>query len=301
MKVIRGRTALVTGAASGIGRAIALALAREGASLCLLDVDDQNLAQTASEAKSLGVAVATRHCDLSQPDQIGAAIADLLARERPIHILVNNAGLAYYGPTHEMSATQRRDILTVNLLAPIQLACELLPVLAAQEEAHIVNVCSIFGLTTLRKGAAYSASKFGLAGFTAALRAEYSRPEFGVTALCPGFVRTAMLDSFATGTPQQRRHNIPAWVITSADYVAARAIRAIRRNEGLVVIPATARLLWRLSRLSPGLMDRIIRKAWRRRGRVEIPLTAAAIRVDPEPRWNSAPESVRDISAGCGG
>jgi 3-oxoacyl-[acyl-carrier protein] reductase len=270
MRVIRGRTALVTGAASGIGRAIALALAREGANLILLDVDEQNLARTSGQAESIGVAVSARHCDLSEPGQITAAIADLTTGKRPVHILINNAGLAYYGPTHEISAAQWRQIMAVNLLAPIQLVTELLPALAAQEEAHIVNVCSIFGLTTFRKGSVYQASKFGLTGFTAALRAEYDRPELGVTALCPGFVRTAMLDRFATGSAQQRRHKIPDWITMEPDYVAARAIRAIRRDEGLVVIPALARLLWRVSRLVPGLMDMLNREAWRRRPRLQI-------------------------------
>lgn len=271
MKVIRGRTALVTGAASGIGRAIALALAREGAALRLLDIDDQNLEQTAREAGALGAAVTTKHCDLRQPAQISEAIAEILGSGEPLHILINNAGLAYYGHTHQMSAAQWREIMAVNLLSPIQLVHELLPVLAAQDEAHIVNVCSMFGVATLRKGAAYQASKSGLVGFTAALRAEYSRPEFGVTALCPGFVRTPMLDRFATGDSQQARHKIPDWITLSPEYVAARTLRAVRRNEGLVVIPAIARLLWRVSRLSPGLMDMLNREAWRRRPRLQIP------------------------------
>jgi 3-oxoacyl-[acyl-carrier protein] reductase len=270
MRVIRGRTALVTGAASGIGRAIALALAREGANLVLLDIDEQNLVQTASKAESMGVAATARHCDLTQPDQISAAVAEIMAAAKPIHILINNAGLAYYGPTDAMTATQWRQIMSVNLLAPIQFVHELLPVLAAQEEAHVVNICSLFGLVTLRKGAAYQASKFGLVGFTAALRAEYCRPEFGVTMLCPGFVRTAMLERAETDTPQQKGHKVPHWITMSPDYVAARTLRAIRHDEAMVVIPASARLLWRLTRLFPGLMDMLNREAWRRRPRLQI-------------------------------
>lgn len=270
MKVIRGRTALVTGAASGIGRAIALALSREGVSLRVLDIDDQKLEQTARDARALGVTVTTRHCDLTQPAQISDVVAEILGSGDPIHILINNAGLAYYGSTHKMTATQWRQIISVNLLAPIQLVHELLPVLAAQEEAHVVNVCSVFGLATFRKGAAYHASKFGLVGFTAALRAEYCCPEFGVTMLCPGFVRTAMLDRAAIDTPEQKGHEIPNWITMSPDYVAARTLRAIRRNEAIVVIPGSARLLWRLNRLSPALMDILNRKAWRRRPRPEI-------------------------------
>lgn len=260
----------MTGAASGIGRAIALALAAEGAALWLLDIDEGNLEQTANQAKALGVAVTARRCDLTQPEQISNAVAEIIAAANPIHILINNAGLAYYGPTHEMSAAQCNDIMAVNLLSPIQLVRELLPWLAAQNEAHIVNVCSMFGLATLRKGAAYQASKYGLVGFTAALRAEYCRPEFGVTAICPGFVRTPMLERFATGNPESKRHKIPDWITITPEYVATRTLRAIRRNEDLVVIPATARLLWRLTRLSPGLMDMLTREAWRRRAKLDI-------------------------------
>ncbi len=114
------------------------------------------------------------------------------------------------------------------------------------------------------------ASKFGLVGFTAALRAEYCRPEFGVTMLCPGFVRTPMLDRAAIETPPQKGHKIPNWITISPDYVAARTLRAIRRNEAMVVIPGFARLLWRLNRLSPALMDMFTREAWRRRPRLQI-------------------------------
>jgi short-subunit dehydrogenase len=263
MRRIRGRKALVTGAASGIGRALALALAREGADLFLLDVDEAKLAETAREAEGLGVAAVARPCDLSEPEQVSAAVEALRASWGRLEILVNNAGVAYYGPTEEMSPEQCRRILAVNLLAPIQLVRELIPVLMAQDEAHILNVSSIFGLVPLRKGAAYQASKFGLVGFSAALRAEYWRQGVGVTALCPGFVRSPMLQTYATSAVRQR-HSVPAWACANADRVAARAIRAIRRDNALVVLPFTARLIWWLTRLSPTLVDWLWREGWRR-------------------------------------
>jgi short-subunit dehydrogenase len=266
MQVIRGKKALVTGAASGIGRALALALAKEGADLYLVDRDEATLAAAAREAQDLGVSVATRVCDLTQPSAITAAVQSVLSAWGGVNILVNNAGVAYYGATHDMTAEQWERIMAVNLLAPIQLVRELLPTLLAQDEAHVLNVCSIFGLVPLRKGAAYQTSKFGLVGLSAALRAEYGR-EIGVTALCPGFVRTAMLETFATGKPGQQRHAIPAWLCASPEQVAAVAIRAIRRNKGLVVITPTARLLWWMARLSPALLDWVTRQGWRGRRR----------------------------------
>jgi 3-oxoacyl-[acyl-carrier protein] reductase len=266
MKVIRGRQALVTGAASGIGRAIALALAREGADLYLIDINADGLTATAEAARAHGVAVATRICDLREPAAITATVAALRERFGTLHILVNNAGIAHYGPTEQMTAAQWNALVAVNLLAPAQLIRELLPLLAAQDEAHILNVCSIFGLLPLRKGAAYQMSKFGLVGLTQALRAEYARATFGVTALCPGFVRTPMIEGAANGMDRQ----IPAWATSRVETVAARAIKALRRNRGLVVISPIGRALWWLSRLSPGLLDWLVREGWRRKGRVSV-------------------------------
>lgn len=262
MQVIRGKKALVTGAAAGIGRAIALALAREGADLYLVDIDAGNLAATARQAQDLGVAVATSVCDLTQPAEITAMVRSALLDFGALDILVNNAGVAYHGNTHAMNAEQWSRILSVNLLAPIQLVRELFPTLQVRNESHILNVCSIFGLVPIRRLAAYQTSKYGLVGFSMALRAEYGRRHFGITALCPGFVRTSMIETFATGDPDAERFEVPAWLCTEAERVAARAIRAIRGNEGLVVITPAAHFLWGLARLSPSLFDWLARHGW---------------------------------------
>jgi NAD(P)-dependent dehydrogenase (short-subunit alcohol dehydrogenase family) len=117
MRIIRGRKALVTGAASGIGRSVALALAREGADLFLIDIDSVNLEQTAREAAGLGRETITAVCDLSQPAQIEWTLEGLLHRWGRLNILVNNAGVLHYGPTHRMTAEQWQSLLSINLLA----------------------------------------------------------------------------------------------------------------------------------------------------------------------------------------
>src|SRR5262249_13826453 len=137
MKFIRGRKALVTGAASGIGRAIALALAREGADLFLLDIEEAKLAATSREAERAGVSVIPRVCDLADGSEISAAVREVSEKWGALNILVNNAGITYYGPTLQMTQALWERLIAVNLLAPIQLTRELLPMLAAQDEAHI--------------------------------------------------------------------------------------------------------------------------------------------------------------------
>ena len=274
MRVIRGKKALVTGAASGIGRAIALALAAEGADLFLLDIKRDELEAVAREARGRGVEVITAVHDLAEPDQIGAAVESLRKTWNQLNILVNNAGITYYGQTHLMTPEQGKRIMAVNLLAPMELTHALLPMLLAAEDAHVLNVCSMFGLVPWRKTAAYQASKYGLVGFTAALRAEYCRENFGITALCPGFVRSSLFDDCATDKAD-RRVTVPAWLSTSAERTAAKAIAAIRSNKGLVLVTPVAHLYWRLGRLFPGLVDWLMREGWRRRGKTDARKAAA--------------------------
>jgi NAD(P)-dependent dehydrogenase (short-subunit alcohol dehydrogenase family) len=255
MKVIRGKAALVTGAASGIGRAIAVRLAREGARVCLLDIDEPGLAAAAAEVRALGVEALVRTCDVSDPLQNTAAVRWLRDQWGAVDILVNNAGVTYYGCTAMMTADAWNRLLAINLHAPLQFTRELLPVLLKRDEAHIVNVASICGLVGLARVAAYSTSKFALVGFSEALRHECGRLGLGVTALCPGLVDTQLFTSALRGKDLKEPKTPPRWALITAESVAYRAIRAIYRNERLVVMQPMSRLLYVLKRFTPGLLD----------------------------------------------
>jgi 3-oxoacyl-[acyl-carrier protein] reductase len=270
MRVIRGKKAMVTGAASGIGRAIALELAKEGADLFLVDIKADALAAVAQEARGRGVNVMTAVSDLADPSQISSTIEQLRKTWKRLNILVNNAGTTYYGQTHLMTGEQWKRIMAVNLMAPIQLVHELLPMLLAAEDAHILNVSSIFGLVTWRKTTAYQTSKFGLVGFSNALRAEYSGENFGVTALCPGFVQSRLLEDCETDKAD-RKVTVPAWICATPEQTAVKAVRAIRKNKGLVLVTPAAHFYWRLMRFSPALVDWLMREGWRRRGKTAAP------------------------------
>lgn len=256
MKHLTGKRCLLTGAASGIGRALALRLAREGVHLYLLDVDPAGLQSTIDECRRCGVVAVGRQCDLAQPTQISAAIADLLARWKYIDLLVNNAGVAYYGPTEKMTGPQWDWLMAINLLAPLQITRELLPILLARNGAHILNVCSISGIAAGGRFTAYHTSKFGLVGFTEALRAEYNRKGIGVTNLCPGPVSSNLYNRALSGRNKgQPVPNPPAWLTTSPEWVARCGVRAIKRNKRIVLITPLARLLYAMKRISPGFLD----------------------------------------------
>jgi NAD(P)-dependent dehydrogenase (short-subunit alcohol dehydrogenase family) len=255
MRNIRGKNALVTGVASGIGRAVALRLAYEGVGLYLVDVDEAGLAATVADVRTIGAHVISQRCDVGRPTDVSAVVADVLDRWNGVDILVNNAGITYYGHTDQMSDEHWDRLLRVNLYSHIQFTRELLPSLLERSEAHIVNVCSMFGLVGMPKLAAYCTTKFALVGLSDALRAEYGRYGLGVTALCPGFVRTNLFTS-APLPENAKGHKIPPRIFsTTPERVAAATVRAIRRNRRLVVVEPSARFLCTLKRLAPGLID----------------------------------------------
>jgi short-subunit dehydrogenase len=267
MRQIRGKRALVTGAASGIGRAIARQFAREGVDLYLVDVNEAGLAETAAAIHDNSITVIRRVCDVSDSAAVSATVEDVRERFNGVDILVNNAGITYYGRTHEMSTDHWDRLMQINLHAHLQFTRELLPSLLARREAHVLNVCSMFGLVGMPKLAAYCTSKFALVGFSDALRAEYGREGLGVTALCPGFVTTNLFTSAPLPENSKGPKVPPRFFCTTPERVARAAVKAIRHNRRLVVVEPFAKLLTLVKRYTPGLVDFLLHLG--RRGRIE--------------------------------
>ncbi len=278
MRKIRDKIALVTGAASGIGRAIALRLAREGAHLFLLDIDAAGLSKVVHAAKQLGVEAIGNLCDVSKPKQIARSSEQVLNRWGTVDILVNNAGITYYGQTAQMSQEHWDRLLAINLRGPIQFTRELLPVMLDNGDAHVLNVASICGLVGMGRVAAYTTSKFALVGFSESLRAEYGRRGLGVTALCPGFVDTNLFSSAPLGTDVKESKRPPKILLATPEKIAARAVKAIYRNQGVVVVQPYARLLHLSKRYCPWLLDRLHHLSRRR----HKDTTASPPRVQPQ-------------------
>ena len=259
MRELRGKTVLLTGAAAGIGRQLTLQLAQQGCHLVLIDRDQRGLADAASEARSHGSEVQCYECDLANAKQLQAVLQQVLQEAVVIDVLINNAGVAWYGPTHEMSQEQWNWLMAINLLAPIQITNALLPHLLTRPDAHIVNMCSISGLVAGGRFAAYHTSKFGLVGFTESLRAEYGRSGVGVSAICPGPVRTQLYASADKPKDGKDVPLPPAIVCAAPERVATLTIRAIQRNRRMTLITPMAHSLFQLKRFFPGLLDAVSR------------------------------------------
>lgn len=268
MKTLAGRTAFLTGAAAGIGRALARALAAAGCHLFLVDRDADGLQRLQDELSGSGVTVRSVVCDLADAVSVDRVVMRALEQTGGIDLLINNAGVCCYGPTDQMTQAQWDWLMSINLLSPIRITQALLPHLLLREDPHIVNMCSISGLVAGGRLAAYHTSKFGLVGYTEALRAEYGRRGVGVTAICPGPVRTNLYDSGQSLRDGTRVPLPPAWLCATADQVAAATVRGILGDRRRVLVTPMAHGLSMLSRLAPWLIDfanRFSRNGRRRR------------------------------------
>jgi len=267
MRTIRGKKALITGAASGLGRAIACRLAQQGADLFLLDIDRRGLDAVVAATRRFGIAAVGRTCDVALPAEVTATTDAVLAKWGGVDILVNNAGVAYYGPTLNMTPEQWDWVLAVNLRAPIQFTRELLPSLLDRPEAHVVNMASITGLVAGGRFCAYHVSKFGLVGFGEAIRAEFGIQGIGVSTICPGPVLTNLYRAAPSGHADRPTPQPPAWICTTPDRVAVKTIRAIRRDQRLVLVSPLAHLLYAVKRATPWFLDALQRVGRRKKMR----------------------------------
>jgi NAD(P)-dependent dehydrogenase (short-subunit alcohol dehydrogenase family) len=192
---LQNRVAALTGAGSGIGRALAVALAREGATVALADRDANGLAETQRLVTAAGGA-STRHLlDVSDEAAVNAFARDVLAAHGHVDVLINNAGVSIFGTVAELSTDEIRWLMDVNFWGVVYGCKAFLAPLRARPEACIVNVSSVFGIWAPAGQSAYAASKFAVRGFTESLRAELSDTGVRVITVHPGGIKTAIARS----------------------------------------------------------------------------------------------------------
>lgn len=199
MKIDRlnNKKCLITGAASGIGRATAIAAAREGADLFLTDISEVALMVVASDIRSTGGKVsAVKAMDISDFEAIKEFAGEIHAAHGSMDVLMNIAGISIWGTVENLEHQQWRKVVEINLMGPIHvMECFLPPMIKAGKGGHLVNVSSAAGLFGLPWHAAYSASKFGLRGISEVLRFDLERHDIGVSLVCPGGVKTGLVNT----------------------------------------------------------------------------------------------------------
>jgi NAD(P)-dependent dehydrogenase (short-subunit alcohol dehydrogenase family) len=263
MRIIRGKKALVTGAASGIGRALGLALAREGADLFLVDVDGAGLGAVAAEARSHGVEVVTRLCDLREASEISAAVAAVLAMWTRLDILVNNAGVALSGGLLDTPLEDWDWVLSINLYGVIHGCHFFVPEMVKRRSGHVVNVSSILGVMATADSIGYATAKFGVFGLSEALRAELLPLGIGVSTICPGMIATNLIKTGRLPPDKDRDkiHETFQKRNYSPDKVAKAIVGAILHDRPVVPVAPEAWALYYAKRFAPGLTAKLGRWA----------------------------------------
>lgn len=192
MESLKGKNALITGAGKGIGRAIAIALAKEGVHVALLARTTSQLEEVASEAKSLGVKAAVVTADVTDITSVNEAIKQATTELGPIDILINNAGTAKFGKFLELEPEEWENIIKVNLMGVYYVTRAVLPEMIERQTGDIINISSTAGQRGAPVTSAYSASKFALIGLSESLMQEVRKHNIRVSTLTPSTVATEL-------------------------------------------------------------------------------------------------------------
>ena len=253
---MRGGVAVVTGAASGIGAAVAGVLAARGCGLALADVNAGGLRDVAGQARSQGVSVSEHRLDVADNDAVAAFPDAVLAEHGRVSVLVNNAGVALGGSFEQVSPADFDWLLSINFGGVVRLTRAFLPLLRREPAAQLVNLSSIFGIIAPPGQTAYAASKFAVRGFSEALRHELEGSSVGVTVVHPGGVRTAIATSarrtgLSNAETQAQMEIWAKFLRLDPQDAAERIVRGIGWREKRVLVGRDAQRAALIQRLFP--------------------------------------------------
>jgi NAD(P)-dependent dehydrogenase (short-subunit alcohol dehydrogenase family) len=272
MKSFNGKVAAITGAASGMGRELALQLARQGCDLALSDVAEQGLEETALAARAHRVKVTTTRLDVSQRDAMYAWAEAVVRDHGRVNLIFNNAGVALSSTLESVSQKDFEWIMGINFWGVVYGSQAFLPHLKASGDGHIINTSSLFGLIAVPGVGPYNASKFAVRGYTEALRMELDMMNFGVSATCvhPGGIRTNIAkasrvdDSLKDLSGREAKESIDKFdkllATTSAEKAASVILRSVMKNRRRVLIGPDAKFLDIVVRVFASLYQPVL--AW---------------------------------------
>jgi len=275
VKNFNGRVAAITGAGSGIGRALAEELAGRGAHLALCDIDEIGLAETVTRCEGSAVKVTSQRLDVADRDAVFAWADQVVDEHGSVNLIVNNAGVALAATIESMSYEDFEWLMNVNFWGVVHGTKAFLPHLKAAGEGHIVNLSSVFGLLSIPSQSAYNAAKFGVRGFTDALRIELEIDPCGVssTTVHPGGIKTniarnARMDTSVgalAGSADEARTGFDKVAMTTPEKAAKQILAAVEADKRRALIGPDAKVLDLISRLPAGVYQKAIVRGARRR------------------------------------
>ncbi len=269
MSWINGKVAVVTGAGSGIGRALALELVRRGASIAISDVDVAGLEATAEQVRAIGGTVRTDVIDVSQREVVERYADTVVADLGRVNLVINNAGIAYFGNVTEMPYKDLERVMDVDFWGVVNGTKAFLPHLEASGDGHVVNISSVFGLFGVPSQSAYNAAKFAVRGFTEALAMELKMAKKPVSVTCvhPGGIKTNIVRN---ATSVDERADQKGDISAHFDKVLARTtpmkaanviLDGVEKKKVRVLIGADAKVIDAFVRLAGPRYQGVVRWA----------------------------------------
>lgn len=264
MTEFAGKVAVITGAGSGIGRALALNLAARGAKLALSDIDVEGLAETVRRAEVLGAQAKSDRVDVAERAAVLAYASDVVSHFGHVHQVYNNAGIAYNGDVEKAAFKDMERVMDIDFWGVVNGTKAFLPHLISSGDGHIVNVSSVFGLVAVPGQSAYNAAKFAVRGFTEALRQEMliSGHSVKVTSVHPGGIKTAVARNASVADDEDAQTFAEFFdrylALHTPEMAADKIIAGVRRGSARVVIGWEAHALDMLARVAASGYQRVI-------------------------------------------
>ncbi|GAB5451404.1 MAG: SDR family NAD(P)-dependent oxidoreductase [Halioglobus sp.] len=255
MAYTQGKTAVITGAGSGIGRALAQQLNREGCSLYISDINPDTLAETVASLCNKEAAVYHRTLDVADRSAVHAWADEAAAQSGHVDIVVNNAGVALMSLVEDCDYDNLEWLMNINFWGVVHGTQAFLPLLRKSGQGHIVNISSVFGIIAVPTQSAYNAAKFAVRGYTEALRHEMAGSNIHVCCVHPGGIRTNIARSARGGDPaisnEDRGKEFEKMARTTPESAAAQIVRAVEKKKKRLLIGWDARFMDIVQRLFP--------------------------------------------------
>lgn len=255
MEHFKDKVAIVTGGASGIGRALCEELGRRGALVIVADINAEGTQQVASAINTTGGRARAARLDVSQAEDVQKLVDETASEQGRLDYMFNNAGIDIGGELRDMGLEHWRRVVGINQWGIIYGTIAAYSIMVRQGAGHIINTASLAGLIPIPMETAYSATKYAVVGLSTSLRAEAAALGVKVSVVCPGFVKTRFYETSEHINLDRERllALIPGLVYTTPERFARAVLRRVMRNRAIITVGVLVRFLWCLYRLAPRL------------------------------------------------
>jgi NAD(P)-dependent dehydrogenase (short-subunit alcohol dehydrogenase family) len=256
-----GKIAIVTGAGSGIGRAVSIGLSRLGATVCAADINERSVKETVKLVTSAGGSAYAAKLDVTKAPAVKKLVEATAKRHGRLDYIFNNAGIGVLGEARDMTDAHWKKTIDVNLMGVLSGTLSAYRVMVKQGFGHIVNTASLAGLVPIPFVAPYVTTKHAVVGLSKSLRGEGAALGVKVSVVCPGFVKTPILENFtAVNFDRAALAGEVPKLLTNVDRAARVILSGVRKNKAIILVGPDAHIFWRLYKAWPGLVDLIGRR-----------------------------------------